>query len=102
MGPSWVAKVGEINTFIRSAERGVGVRWGTDMAYLLHIDTAKIHKSHAFIWNLNRYSEYKPQSIVNEQYNRNLLINLLFYANVFIPFYIFVSLLNSRKENVAT
>lgn len=49
MGPSWVAKVGEINTFIRSAERGVGVRWGTDRAYLLHIDTAKIHKSHAFI-----------------------------------------------------
>lgn len=56
MGPSWVAKVGEINTFIRSAvysETGGGgglvVRWGTDRAYLLHIDTAKIHKSHAFI-----------------------------------------------------
>lgn len=49
MWPSWVAKVGEINTFIRSAERGVAVRWGTDRAYLLHIDTAKIHKSHAFI-----------------------------------------------------
>lgn len=42
MGPSWVAKVGEINTFIRSAVYsetgggGVAVRWGTDRAYLLH------------------------------------------------------------------